>query len=255
MSDLINITERDGQLLVTSLEVAENFGKRHDHALRDIDALKKDVPNFGEMFFESSQPDSYGRSRRIYYMNRDGFSLLVMGFSGKEARAWKVKYIQAFNEMERKLNDPMFMVRRSMAYLNERCNALLADNKALLEENAEMKPKASYYDTVLSCENALPITVIAKDYGWTGQKLNKYLHDKGVQYKQSKTWVLYKKYAEKYKDDNKLTDTRTLPTTGKDGTKSAHVHTYWTQKGRLFIYDLLKNDGILPTIEKDKGEQ
>lgn len=61
--------------------------------MRDIDNIKKDVPNFGEMFFETEAPDSYGRMQRIYYLNRDGFSLLVMGFTGKKAMQWKQKLI------------------------------------------------------------------------------------------------------------------------------------------------------------------
>ena len=94
---------RDRQAVTTSLQVAENFEKKHQHVLRDIDALKQDVSNFGQMFIESNQPDSYGRDRRIYYMNRDGFSLLAMGFTGKKALQFKLKYIDAFNQMEKQL--------------------------------------------------------------------------------------------------------------------------------------------------------
>lgn len=90
----------DQQAVTTSLQVAENFGKRHDNVLRDIDTIKKDVPNFEEMFIETTEPDSYGRDRRIYYMNRDGFSLLAMGYTGSKAMEFKLKYIEAFNKME-----------------------------------------------------------------------------------------------------------------------------------------------------------
>ncbi|WP_370649558.1 ORF6C domain-containing protein [uncultured Limosilactobacillus sp.] len=61
------------------------------------------MSNFGQMFIESNQPASYGRDRRIYYMNRDGFSLLAMGFTGKKALQFKLKYIDAFNQMEKQL--------------------------------------------------------------------------------------------------------------------------------------------------------
>lgn len=93
----------DQQAVTTSLQVAENFGKRHDNVLRDIENLRKDVLNFEEMFIESAELDSYGRDRRIYYMNRDGFSLLAMGFTGKKALQFKLKYIDAFNQMEKQL--------------------------------------------------------------------------------------------------------------------------------------------------------
>ena len=94
---------RDRQAVTTSLQVAKNFEKRHDNVLRDIENLHKDVLNFEEMFIESTELDSYGRDRRIYYMNRDGFSLLAMGFTGKKALQFKLKYIDAFNQMEKQL--------------------------------------------------------------------------------------------------------------------------------------------------------
>ncbi|WP_195918526.1 Rha family transcriptional regulator [Pediococcus acidilactici] len=91
---------KDQQAVTTSLQVAEVFGKRHDHILRDISQMKQDVPNFGEMFSEGTEPDSYGRDRKVVYMNRDGFTLLAMGFTGKKALGFKLKYIEAFNQME-----------------------------------------------------------------------------------------------------------------------------------------------------------
>lgn len=98
MTDLVIMKDR--QAVTSSLQVAENFDKRHDHVLRDIDGVEKDVPNFGEMFFELIEPDSYGRERRVIYMNRDGFTILAMGFTGKKALQFKLMYIDAFNQME-----------------------------------------------------------------------------------------------------------------------------------------------------------
>lgn len=90
---------KDQQAVTTSLQVAEVFGKNHRDVLRTIDDLK-DVRNFTQMFSDGIEPDSYGRDRRIYYMNRDGFTLLAMGFTGKKALDFKLKYIEAFNNME-----------------------------------------------------------------------------------------------------------------------------------------------------------
>lgn len=98
MKDLVIM--HDQQAVTTSLKVAEIFEKRHDHIIRDISNLSKDVPNFGEMFVQSYEPDSYGRKRRMFYMNRDGFTLLAMGFTGSKAMEFKLKYIEAFNKME-----------------------------------------------------------------------------------------------------------------------------------------------------------
>lgn len=97
MEDLVIMN--NNQAVTTSLVLAEVFEKKHQHVLRDIDALK-DVSNFGQMFFESNEPDSYGRNRRIYFMNRDGFTLIAMGYTGSKAMEFKLKYIDAFNRME-----------------------------------------------------------------------------------------------------------------------------------------------------------
>lgn len=119
------VVMRNRQAVTTSVSVAESFEKRHDHILRDIEVLKKDVPNFGEMFFETTEPDSYGRERKVYLMNRDGFTLLAMGFTGKRAMEFKLKYIEAFNEMERQLQpqsieDLIIMQAQSMKEIREK---------------------------------------------------------------------------------------------------------------------------------------
>ena len=109
-----------------------------------------------------------------------------------------------------------------------------------------MKPKATYYDLVLQTKNAVNITTIAKDYGLSAVTLNKKLHDYGVQYKQGGTWLLYQQYA-----DMGYTKTRTGVYTNKAGEEYASVHTQWTQKGRMFIYEILKEHGILPKMEEE----
>ena len=114
------------------------------------------------------------------------------------------------------------------------------------QQLAEMRPKASYYDVVLNSPSLLAVSEFAKDYGWSAKRMNQYLHEKGVQYKQGgKIWLLYQKYA-----GCGYTSTKTHAYPAHDGTMHTKVHTYWTQKGRLFIYDLLKADGILPLIER-----
>lgn len=107
MNSLVIMKEQ--QAVTSSLQVAETFEKRHDHILRDIESLKIDLPNFGEMFAEGDEPDSYNRPRKVYYLNRDGFALLAMGFTGKEALRFKLEYINAFNEMEKLVHAPMSM--------------------------------------------------------------------------------------------------------------------------------------------------
>ncbi len=114
------------------------------------------------------------------------------------------------------------------------------------QQIAEMQPKVSYYDLILQCRDLMPITTIAKDYGWSAKRLNAYLHEQGIQFKQSGIWLLYQQYAEQG-----YTSTKTHNYAGEDGTQHAKPHTYWTQKGRLFLYDFLKVRGILPLIERE----
>lgn len=129
-------------------------------------------------------------------------------------------------------------------------------NKALKTQVAvkdqviqELQPKATYYDLVLNCKDLLSTTKIAKDYGKSAVWLNNLLHELGVQFKQGDIWLLYQKYA-----DKGYTSTKTHSYNKDDGTHGAKVHTYWTQKGRLFIYSLLKENGYLPLIElEDKS--
>ena len=103
MNDII-LENRNGKILVSSLDVAEKFGKRHDSILRDIDNLISDSTKvWSEMFIESSYKNERGKIYRCFDMNRDAFSLLCMGFNGKKALEWKLKYIDAFNKMEEKL--------------------------------------------------------------------------------------------------------------------------------------------------------
>ena len=107
MNDLIIM--KNQQAVTTSLNIANDFDKEHHNVIKAAESLKKDVVNFNEMFFEGSEPDSYGRPRKVYYMNRDGFTLLVMGFTGSKSLEFKLKYINAFNEMERVVHAPMSM--------------------------------------------------------------------------------------------------------------------------------------------------
>ena len=94
----------NNQVVTDSRSVADHFGKQHKDVLRAIENLVRgDHRKIAPMFYETTMPDSYGRQQKAYFMNRDGFSLLVMGFTGKKALEWKLKYIEAFNGMERKL--------------------------------------------------------------------------------------------------------------------------------------------------------
>lgn len=151
--------------------------------------------------------------------------------------------------LERALTSPDFLIELATQLKAEQAQRKQLETTVAVQNQqiAELQPKASYYDVVLNCKDLISIGKIAKDYGWSAQKLNEYLHQHGVQYKQGKTWLLYQKYA-----GMGYTSTKTHTYHGDDGTEhAADPHTYWTQKGRLFIYDLLKSDDIYPLIERD----
>ena len=109
----------------------------------------------------------------------------------------------------------------------------------------ELKPKADYTDRILQNKGLVTITQIAKDYGMSGQKMNEKLHELGVQYKLSAQWLLYAKYANKG-----YTHSETVNITHADGRPDVKMNTKWTQKGRLFLYELLKSNGVIPCIEQ-----
>lgn len=109
----------------------------------------------------------------------------------------------------------------------------------------ELQPKATYYDLVLQNKSLLSVTKIAKDYGMSARKLNDKLHTLGIQFKQGDCWFLYQKHATKG-----YTQTKTHVIDDKSG----KTNMYWTQKGRLFIYETLKQEGILPLIEREQDE-
>ena len=116
------------------------------------------------------------------------------------------------------------------------------EQKDALDECVQLlTPKADYYDVILRCGSPIPVTVIAKDYAMTACALNKKLNELGVQFKVRKTWVLKKQYSGK--------GYTVSQTYSVDETQSV-IHTYWTQKGRQFVYELLKSHGILPAIER-----
>lgn len=146
--DGIKVTYENDQMLVSSLEVSRNFQKEHKNVLQTINNLTAENSAAKNLFYESTY-ENRGKQYPMYLMNRDGFTLLAMGFTGKDALEWKLKYIQAFNEMEAKLNDPEFLVKRSMEYLEKRCQALLLENSKLDKKVEELSEEVSYKEDVI----------------------------------------------------------------------------------------------------------
>ncbi|GHU78168.1 AntA/AntB antirepressor [Clostridia bacterium] len=147
--------------------------------------------------------------------------------------------------IENQWNTPEAVMSRALLMAKEKLSILSGEVKLLSAVNDELKPKAAYCDLILTCPDAVPISVIAKDYGRSAVWLNGWLHEQGIQYKQGEIWLLYADYA-----DQGYTCSRTHNYLHGDGSVHSKIHTYWTQKGRMFLYDLLKQHGILPTMER-----
>lgn len=104
MENLVEI--KNNQIVTTSRQVADSFGKQHKHVLESIQGILHSAEKSAQWFYETGYKDASGKSNKMYLMNRDGFSLLVMGFNGKDAMKWKVEYIEAFNAMEKAIKTP-----------------------------------------------------------------------------------------------------------------------------------------------------
>ena len=165
MSD-IALFNQNGRILASSRDVAEKFGKSHNHVIRDIENIisKSDCPNLdSEMFVESTYQNSRGKTYKCYLMNRDGFSLLAMGFTGKEALQWKLKYIEAFNKMEETLKSGDYLSEEEKLKLQlfskDPLEVASAHNRLVeLEVNkatAPLIPKAEFHDAVSVAENCI----------------------------------------------------------------------------------------------------
>ena len=241
MENLI-ITSKNGKDVTTSLIVAETFGKEHSKVCRDIESLncspEFNVANFGVIYFQ----DSMNRKQKSYEITKDGFSFLVMGYTGAKAGEFKERFINEFNKREALLKNDDFIVQKALAILSERVKVIESEKERLQvkteiqeQELKKVAPKMEYYEKVMQSESTYTTTLIAKELGYTAVDLNKILHDLGVQFKQHHTWVLYQKY-----QDKGFTKTSTFTYTDSKGISSTRMQTEWTELGRKFIHDLIK---------------
>ena len=134
---------------------------------------------------------------------------------------------------------------RALRIAEQELSTLKLETKAQAQQIAELQPKATYYDLVLQNPDLISTSLIAKDYGLSGKALNKILHELGIQFNQGGVWLLYAKY-----QDKGYTSTKTTVFPRTDGTQGLSILTKWTQKGRLFLYDILKSNGYIPLVER-----
>ncbi|MFK4967119.1 phage antirepressor [Lactococcus garvieae] len=199
-----------------------------------------------------TEMDTPGGVQELVVINESGLYSLILSSKKPQAKAFKrwvtsevlpsirQHGVFATNDfLEKSIQDPAWAIG-VLQQLQEKNNVIAMKNQQI----AEMTPKVSYYDLILQNRSLMPISKIAKDYGLSGRALNKLLHELGVQFKMGDTWLLYQDYA-----SNGYTQSKTYAI---DDERSA-MHTYWTQKGRLFLYSLLKSEkGLLPVIEREE---
>nr|DAS97457.1 MAG TPA: antirepressor protein [Caudoviricetes sp.] len=235
-------------LVVSSRVVAQGLGKRHADVLESLDKILENG-DFRSLCVPSVyRVDGQQREYREYLLTKDGFTLYMFNIQGYND--FKMAYINRFNEMEKALEVkqlPKTFAQALRAYAdevekNEQLRLEVGQQKQVI---SELQPKATYYDLILSSVDCLTVTQIAKDYGMTAQALNQFLFEKKIQFKQSGTWLLYQNYA-----DKGYTKSDTVAIEYKNGEKGSKLNTKWTQKGRLFLYELLKSNDILPLIER-----
>ena len=164
---------------------------------------------------------------------------------GRQCRQYLIELEGAWNSPEQVMARALKFAQRSMDSLKERCRFLGGQVVEQQKVIADLQPKASYYDMILQCKDLIATTVISKDYGMSAKKFNAMLHDMGVQYKQGDTWVLYARY-----QGNGYLKTKTHNYADSKGIQHSCEHAYWTQKGRLFLYDFLRQEGVVPVIER-----
>lgn len=179
--DMINISSNyKGELVVSSRDVAENFGKENKHINETIRKLMVENSTVKKMFVKSIYRSNRGREEIEYLMTRDGFSLLVMGFTGKKALEWKLKYIEAFNKMENELKNlpnPSYMIENPIDRAKKWISEREAFESAVLQIE-ELEHKAEYYDVIVDRGLNLNFRDTAKELNIGERKLIKFLLDK-----------------------------------------------------------------------------
>lgn len=194
--------------------------------------------------------DTPGGQQKFTTINESGLYSLILSSklpSAKKFKHWVTAevlpslrkhgaYFTA-ETLHKTMSDPRELAKLLTALADEQ-----EKRRKLEEENAFLSVKANYYDRILHSKNSVPVTQIAKDYGMTAIAFNRMLHEYGIQYPIRNSWILYAEYADKNYTQSK---------TYQIGEDRSVMHTCWTQKGRLFLYEFLKERGVLPMCEQE----
>lgn len=248
MSELEIITRKE---TISSLEIAEITGKRHDNVVRDIDSLLRqglDVLNFEETTYK----DKSNRNQRCYRLTPKGCLILASGYDAllREKIIDRLEELERFNvpKVPQSFSEALLLAAKQQQMIESQQKELESKNGEITHLSStitEMQPKISYVDMVLQCKETVTTTQIAQDYGKSAKAFNVLLRNFGIQHKVGGQWILYSKYL-----PCGYVQSDTIDIVHANGTKGVVMHTKWTQKGRLFIYEELKKNNVLPLIEK-----
>ena len=250
----LTILNQNGKLVTDSREVADMVGKRHSDLLSDIRGYIEHLTNgnfrSSDFFIENKYIDSKGETRPCYLLTKNGCDMVANKMTGEKGVLFTATYVTKFDKMEKqiktnfKLPSSYKEALLQLVQAEDEKEVLTLGNKRKDQLLGELKPRADYTDNILKNTGLVTITQISKDYGMTAYEMNVMLHNLKIQYKQSDQWLLYAS-----QHDKGYTHSETFPITHKDGRKGVKMNTKWTQKGRLFLYNLLKGNNILPIIE------
>lgn len=240
MENLV-IQNPQGRDVTTSLIVSQVFGKEHSKVCRDIENLSCSASFNAANFGVIEYTDSRGRVQKAYQMTKDGFSFLVMGYTGDKAGEFKEQFINEFNKREMMLKSDDYILARSQEILHNRLQLaekqLELAQETITTQNEQLKlqaPKVKYVDDVLQSVNTYTSTQMSKELGLReAEQLHKILKEKGVMFKQSGQWMLTAKYCE-----HGYTKPRTHQFTRNDGSIGTSTTTVWTEKGRVFLHNM-----------------
>ncbi|MGE6525931.1 MULTISPECIES: phage antirepressor KilAC domain-containing protein [Bacillus] len=253
----LSILVKNNQRVLTTAQIAKAYGTSHRRISENFNSNKQRYKE-GKHFFllQGNELKSFGqqygntvsveRVSKLYLWTEKGAWLHAKSLNSNQAWDAYEILVDDYYSLKDIYRLPTSYKEALLQLVSqvEKNEQLETQNLILLQQVNECQPKASYYDMVLQNKSLLSVSKIAKDYGMSAIKLNKLLHELGVQYKQGDIWLLYAKH-----QDKGYTQTHTHVI---DAEKSK-VQTKWTQKGRLFIYELLKQQSILPIIEREES--
>lgn len=263
MNTELTIRNYNGVNVIDSRDVANLIGKSHFNLMRDIRSYEATISENSNLssqkFFikDTYKTEGNNKTYDCYLLTKQGCEMVANKMTGKKGILFTATYVDAFNKMEEQIkqqNTPktylealkaLIAAEEEKLKLKEANESLQVENQKQNQIIGELKPKADYTDTILKNPGLITITQIAKDYGMSGMSLNKKLHDLHVQYKAGTQWLLYSEH-----HDKGYTHSETVEIKKKDGTKDIKLNTKWTTKGRLFLYNLLKENNVLPIIEQ-----